>query len=179
MNTKKINIKNFVYTRLKKSSMADFSLGKHCQSRELLADVFVAFKVKKDPFSIQYNEVVSEGLWSLSHTEYASCIGFIPCDSKYNIQSLGVDIESVNRIIPEVLKKKYILDEDFSYNELTIWVVKEAIFKAISKVVKFTFDLSDILISKETFRFIPNQKIGGEFSFWNEKDFIIAGAIIR
>ena len=130
---------------------------------------------------MKFSEVVEGFKWSLSHTKNISCCVVIDDRSYPQIQSVGVDIEKSNRSIPNILHEKFIRRDEYTHlSELEIWCIKEAAFKAISKIYFETFDLIDIKLTQKNFELIKldSTRIFGAFEFWYSDGYIISGASV-
>jgi phosphopantetheinyl transferase (holo-ACP synthase) len=115
---------------------------------------------------------------SLSHTDHKALASVSSCEE---VLSIGVDLESEDRPIKEGIKKFYIRDEDEIENELELWCIKEAAFKAISPLYKGDkrLVLKDIIVLKdESFKLELNSNLDGYWKLEKSEGEILTFAII-
>ena len=108
-------------------------------------------------------------LVSISHTKGLGC-AFI-CDRK-EVKSIGIDIEWTSRLIKKGIEKFFLRDEDSKeLNNLELWCIKEAAFKAHSPLYtgEKTLVLKDFIINKGSV-FFMNKEIGSYHLEYNQID---------
>ncbi|OFZ20918.1 MAG: hypothetical protein A2202_01800 [Bdellovibrionales bacterium RIFOXYA1_FULL_36_14] len=100
-------------------------------------------------------------LVSLSHTHN---VGASVVASINECRSIGIDIEFSNRIIDPKTSKFFKTSYDHDHNDLlSLWVKKEASFKALSPLnVKETLVLTDIWVKKDEFGLIKDHQSLGK-----------------
>lgn len=131
------------------------------------------------PSEITYKTKIEGVEWSFSHTKGAVIVGIVPLREFPACQSIGVDIEHETRKIPTILNNKFSHLNDIKIDELEKWIIKEAVFKCVSKIFYENFDLKDICITTEdTFSFDKHKQICGQYQIWKESEFIISMAMV-
>jgi phosphopantetheinyl transferase (holo-ACP synthase) len=118
-------------------------------------------------------------LTSLSHTQTmgAACVA-----SVQNVRSVGIDIEYKTRVLKEKLQKYFLHEKDpKDLDFLTIWVIKEACFKAFFPLRKSipidkTWVLKDFWIDQSNFGIKDAEYPIGKYQIHDHKDLIVATA---
>ena len=100
-------------------------------------------------------------LVSLSHTQNVGACVVAATDE---CRSIGIDIEFNNRIIDPRTSKFFKTTHDHGYNDLlSLWVKKEASFKALSPLnIKKTLVLTDIWVNGDEFGLIKDHQSLGK-----------------
>jgi len=119
-----------------------------------------------------------EILVSFAHTEDLALSFVLSQYDQPEVASIGVDVELINREIPEILLQKYLRPEDVFSTPLCAWVQKEAAYKAIQPIYKGCRDLRDIIIINDHFFLAEKPEIKGFYSFRNDFETIIAFAYV-
>ena len=124
-----------------------------------------------------------EYLVSLSHTDTIGA-SFVTNDKR--IKSVGIDIESADRVVGENVKKRLLNEEDFIENNIIdLWVKKEAAFKALWPFVqdKNVLNYKDIIINDDFFLFRKEKILKGSINFFrkeiNNNKYLLSLAYIK
>lgn len=123
-------------------------------------------------------EKAKDALVSLSHTSKFSMASVTKsCD----IQSIGIDLESVDRKIKKGIEKFFLNEKDEISDTLHLWCIKEAAFKAISPLYKGEKQLvlKDIAIQANgRFVLLLDEPIQGYWKIQIESERVFSHALI-
>ena len=174
-----INLRPFIFYKLNEIGLENSSAVDESKVvREFFSSILKENKLCAKVKKLQYSDEIEDVFWSISHTNGANCCGLVKNNDIPGVQSIGVDIEKADRLIPKILYDKFIHPEDYLFSPIVTWVVKEAIFKAVSKISNSSFDLIDIVLGSNSFRLDQYPDIFGRFDYWYEETFLISGAIV-
>lgn len=121
-------------------------------------------------------------LCSLSHTQYdvgeyisAACLSH-----KNEFQSVGIDIEKIDRPIKTGVLERISHPDDYSCKAIESWVRKEAAFKALSPLLESGPVSKEIKIAQDYFEFSHYSGVFEAHSLeHNGSEFLIAFAGLR
>lgn len=117
-----------------------------------------------------------DDIFSLAHTSTNSrskltCAALALKASNEDFYGLGCDIEFQNRIIPKNSDKFFINKYDeYAGQLMELWCLKEACFKALSNAGRPIKFLKEVVLSKNSFRFINDKDFSKNNSFYLFKD---------
>lgn len=147
-------------------------------ARTAIDPILDKYKVVIESKNLNYNTIIEDHIWSLSHTKNKTFFTLIPLDDFPELQSIGVDIEYSQRKIPDIVKKNFSNSKDVDCPEILLWGIKEAAYKAISKVVGFNFDLKNIIVTEDSFCIDLDSTLQGRYFYKIENDYQMVVAYI-
>jgi 4'-phosphopantetheinyl transferase EntD len=106
--------------------------------------------------------LAKEILFSLSHTQDSAMAIALKTTE---VKAIGLDIEHPDRIIKQAGLKFFSHPEDHQFEDnLKLWSIKEAAFKALSALVSIQ-NLAQISVHQDGRFFAPQYKLQGNWSF--------------
>jgi len=154
----------------------------YCLSREALRLCFEARGIR-----VAIGDLILEGFGavknhdlltiSLSHTpEFGAAV----IAEIKDVVSVGIDIEPMERSVKATILERISHPEDIKLNALSIWSLKEAIFKAVmnSGKLKQTVEFSELKIDHETWVHEPSQ-VRGQWKLEEQQGLVVALAWIK
>ncbi len=114
---------------------------------------------------------------SLSHTKLA---GAAITASRAEFISVGIDIESDNRVVKDSILKRITNSRDINLRNIELWCLKEAVFKCLMNTGIFEkpFEFSEIEISYKRWIHSPSG-LEGEWKTIISEQFLIALALLE
>jgi 4'-phosphopantetheinyl transferase EntD len=138
------------------------------------------FKSYSDLTIVNHHHMLlaEEALVSLSHTHHFAMASVTNCS---DITSIGIDLENIEREIKPGLKKFYNNTHDQIQDQLRLWCIKEAAFKAISPLYEGEKQLvlKDIAILENgEFSLLLEKPISGYWKCSLKKEKLFTHAVI-
>lgn len=171
--------KNEIPTDIRRTHYKNSRLALKKAAEELTSAKPISFSKLEDFEIVNHHHLKTNPniLVSLAHTRGLAAAA---CTYKSQDQlGIGIDCESENRIVKEVLLEKFATHNDHALNSLHLWCAKEAAFKAASSFWKRdkTFVLKDITVKKQSFTI---DELGhGELHFHKERGHLICVATLK
>ncbi len=91
--------------------------------------------------------------FSLSHTKNWAAAWLEPAAS---LRGMGLDIELLDRKVPEHVKSKILNDADISVSLLELWSIKEAAYKALPELAQTDIWLNHFRIDRHDYELIDS-----------------------
>lgn len=114
---------------------------------------------------------------SLSHSPLA---GASVVALKTHYQSLGIDIEPLNREVKETIIQRVSTEKDLKLENRQMWCLKEAIYKCVANSKKYqgVLEFRDMEIKKEKWLHSPSS-LSGEWKLFIEENHQVAIATLK
>ncbi len=124
-----------------------------------------------------HHEVAHLPAWrfSLTHSREVAGAWLMPAAQ---VRGLGVDVELSNRKVPPQVKARLAHKQDIQLNDLELWTLKEAAFKALPTLAQTDIWLNRIIIREKQFE-LENSPFVGEWSLEKDQSLTIARAWLR
>lgn len=115
---------------------------------------------------------------SLSHSQTA---GAALVGKRSELKSVGIDIEAKSRNVNDAVAERIHHQEDFTFNGLEAWCLKEAIYKALMNLEIFSrpIGFSQIQLLSPTKWIFQSSNIEGEMQLFEYEDLLVAQAWIK
>lgn len=154
--------------RVAEARMPDFHANRKKEwalARLCLAQCFEKHGITLDPVQAvfkNHHEVTHQPAWrfSLTHSKDVAGAWLMPAAL---VRGLGVDVELSNRKVPPQVKARLSHKQDTQLNDLELWTLKEAAFKALPTLAQTDIWLNRIIVHEKKFE-LENSPFKG---FWS------------